>query len=143
LAEGIARKIFKERLKSPVTVFSAGSSALDGMPASADAVRVASRRGIDISDHQSRLLGSADVRDADLIVTMGEKHRSTVGVIEPEALSYTVVLTDFCDAGGGVPDPIGGGADAYESAYELIEECIKNMADRLDEYDGWKVSKNG
>lgn len=143
LAEGIARKIFKERLKSPVTVFSAGSSAVDGMPASAEAVRVASRHGIDISDHQSRLLDSADVRNADLIVTMGEKHRSTVGVIDPGALSYTVVLTDFCEAGGGVPDPIGGGAEAYESAFELIEECVNNMAGQLGDYNGWKASKNG
>ena len=139
LAEGIARKIFFERLKSPVNVFSAGSSAFEGIPASADAIRVASGRGVDITDHQSRLLNLNAVKDADLIVTMGEKHRATVGVLDPGALKYTVMLTNFCDESGDVPDPIGGGIEAYESAYDLIQKCVEQLADRLDGYDGWKA----
>jgi protein-tyrosine-phosphatase len=140
LAEGIARKIFSDRVKSPVTVSSAGSSAFEGAPASPEAVRVASRYGVDITGHQSRLLGPADVRDADLIVTMGEKHRSTVGVIDPDALPYTVLLTSFCGQTGDVPDPIGGGMEAYERVYELIHRCLEKMADGLDEFGGWKTA---
>ncbi len=139
LAEGIARKIFTERLKSPVKVFSAGSSAFEGMPASADAIRVASRNGVDISTHQSRLLNLRAVKDADLIVTMGQKHKATVGVLEPGALDYTVLLTDFCDRPGDVPDPICGGIEAYVGAYELIRDCVEQLAGRLDDYDGWKA----
>lgn len=139
LAEGIARKIFTDRVKSPVTVSSAGSSAFEGMPASAEAVRVASQHGVDLSSHQSRLLNPSDIREADLIVTMGEKHRSTIGAIDPDALSYTVLLTRFCGRNGDVPDPIGGGMDAYERAYELIYGCLDKMADGLDEFEGWKT----
>jgi protein-tyrosine phosphatase len=139
LAEGIARKIFTERLKSPVIVSSAGSSAFEGMPASADAIRVASRNGVDITTHQSRLLNLNAVKDADLIVAMGEKHRATVGVLEPAALEHTVLLTDFCDERGDVPDPIGGGVEAYIRAFELIRKCVEQMAGRLDDYAGWKA----
>jgi len=139
LAEGIARKIFTERLKSPVNVFSAGSSAFEGMPASADAIRVASRNSVDITAHQSRLLNLKAVKDADLIVTMGQKHKATVGVLEPGALEYTVMLTDFCDESGDVPDPIGGGIEVYVSAYDLIRKCVEQMAGRLDDYDRWKA----
>lgn len=142
LAEGIARKIFTERLESPVNVFSAGTSAYEGTPASAEAVQVALRNGIDLSTHQSRLLSRADVDDADLIVTMGESHRAAVGIIEPRALDFTVMLTDFCEEKGDVPDPIGGGMEAYENAYSLIYRCLDHMADVLDGYDGWKTGRN-
>jgi protein-tyrosine phosphatase len=109
------------------------------MPASADAIRVASRHGVDITGHQSRLLNLNAVKDADLIVTMGEKHKATVGVLEPSALEYTVKLTDFCDKSGDVPDPIGGGIEAYVSAWDLIQKCLEQLAGRLDDYDGWKA----
>lgn len=112
------------------------------MPASADAIRVASRNGVDISAHQSRLLNLRAVKDADLIVTMGQKHKATVGVLEPGALDYTVLLTDFYDRPGDVPDPIGGGIEAYVSAYELIRDCVEQLAGRLDDYDGWKAGRD-
>jgi protein-tyrosine phosphatase len=138
LAEGIARKIFPDRSATSVEVSSVGSSALEGMPASAHAVEVASRHEIDLTTHQSRLLSRTVIKAADLIVTMGEKHRSTVGVIEPNALGYTVLLTEFCDERGEVPDPIGGGIEDYESAFELIRRCVEALAARLDDYEGWK-----
>jgi protein-tyrosine phosphatase len=140
LAEGIARKILSDRLSFPVQVSSAGSSAFEGMPASQHAAMVALHNDIDLSHHRSRLLNTKSVREADLIVTMGRKHQQTVGVIDPEALSYTVLLTDFCDETGDVSDPIGGDRDEYERVYELIERCIEAMADRLEGYEGWKTA---
>ena len=108
------------------------------MPASQHAANVALQHGIDLSHHRSRLLNTESVREADLIVTMGSKHMKTVGVIDPEALSYTVLLTDFCDDTGDVPDPIGGDQAEYERIYDLIERCVEVMGDRLDGYHGWK-----
>jgi protein-tyrosine-phosphatase len=99
---------------------------------------VARRREVDISTHRSRLLNRTDVREADLIVAMTHKHRETVGILDPGALDYTVLLTDFCDESYEVPDPIGGGIDEYERAYDLIYRCIEELAARLDDYDGWK-----
>jgi protein-tyrosine-phosphatase len=78
------------------------------------------------------------VREADLIVTMGAKHKETVRVIDPEAASYTVLLTDFCEFEGDIPDPIGGSLEEYERICVLIERCIDGMADRLGEFEGWK-----
>ena len=141
LAEGIARKILSDRIKTPIVVSSAGSSALEGMPASQHAASVAQQHGIDLSSHRSRLLNTRAVREADLIVTMGRKHKKTVGVIDPEALSYTVLMTDFCDEKGDVPDPIGGDRTDYERVYELINRCVEAMADQLEGYDGWKAAR--
>jgi protein-tyrosine-phosphatase len=141
LAEGIARRVLSDRIKIPIEFSSAGCSAFEGMPATQHAASVAAQHGVDLSKHRSRLLNRQSVKDADLIVTMADKHRKTVGVIDPDALSYTVKITEFCNEFGDVPDPIGGDRTEYERVYDLIERCIEAMAERLDDYEGWKSEK--
>ena len=110
---------------------------------SALSVEVAGEKGIDISEHRSTFLNRRIVLDADLIVTMGQKHRETVGVIEPGALAYTHVITDFCeDADGEVPDPLGAGIDVYRGTFDVIERCLQIMADNLADFDGWKKDED-
>ena len=70
---------------------------------------------------------------------MAEKHRETVGIIEPSALDYTCLLTDLCDGeDGDIADPIGMGYEEYERTYETIEKCLKTFAENIDSFDGWK-----
>jgi protein-tyrosine phosphatase len=144
LAEVIARQVLPPRLGFPVGIASAGASALEGSPASRWAIEVAAGHGLDLSAHRSRILTRALVRDADLIVTMGARHRETVGVIDPGALEHTYLLSNFCDHHmGDVPDPIGGDRATYERTYLLIRECIESMADRLRSFDGWRPAQPG
>ena len=139
LAEGIAKKLFPGELLERIEVSSAGSSAVDGTPASPLAVDAAGRRSIDLTGHRARFLDRGLVKDADLIITMGEKHRETVGVIDPAARRYTYLLTDFCDdETGDIPDPIGSGIDEYERTYRVLENCVRRMAERLRTFGGWK-----
>lgn len=139
LAEGIAKEVFSRELNTHVGVSSAGSTALENFPASRLAVLAAKNHDLDLTTHQARLLNLTRVRDADLIVTMERKHRDTVGVIDPAALEYTFVITDFCDGlKNGVPDPVGGDIDEYEQTYEVILKCVEAMAKTLDGFDGWK-----
>ena len=139
LAEGIARKFLSKRTPVSTEISSAGASALEGKPASQHAVTVAAARGVDLSKHRARLLNSSMVREADLIVAMGSKHKETVGVIDPEAAAYTVLMTHFCDIVGDVPDPIGGTREEYERIYDVIELCVEAMAEHLEGYGGWKT----
>ena len=139
LAEAIARQILPARLGFEVDVASAGASALDGSPASRCSIEVAGSHGLDLSGHRSRVLTPALVRGADLIVTMGNRHRETVGVIDPGAMEHTYLLTNFSDHHhGDIPDPIGGDRAVYERTYLVIHECIDAMADKLPDFDGWK-----
>jgi len=126
-------------LLSTVEISSAGTSALEGSRASETAVRVAGKHSIDLSDHRSTFLNRTLVKDVDLIITMGSKHRQTVGVIDPPALAYTYLLTDFCDdEEGDVADPIGMDEDGYEATYAMLEKCIRGLMDKLESFDGWK-----
>jgi protein-tyrosine-phosphatase len=126
-------------LQQHISISSAGCSAIDGLPASPQAVEVAEKNGIDLSRHQARLLNRTMVREADLIITMSAKHRETVGVIEPSAVGHTHVLTEFSgDDEEDVPDPIGLSMKDYEKTFELIESCIRRFQEGIDGFDGWK-----
>jgi protein-tyrosine-phosphatase len=139
LAEGIAEKIFPEDLSETIDISSAGSTAVDGLPASPLAIEVAGKHSIDLSRHKARLLNRGLVDDADLIVAMSSKHKETVRVIEPSALDYTYLLTDFCDdETGDIPDPIGLAVEEYDKTYRVLENCIRNLAERLGSFEGWK-----
>ena len=141
MAEGIARKTFLEDVQFDAQFSSAGSSAREGQPASPLAIKVAKTKSLDLSNHQAKLLNRTLVKEADLIVVMGANHRETVGIIEPSALAYTFLLTDFCDdEEGDVIDPIGMGEDAYQHTYALIEKCVRAMGKRLDNFDGWRTT---
>lgn len=144
LAEAIARNVLPGRLDFPVEISSAGASALDGSPASHFSVEVGQAHGLDLSAHRSRLLNRELVRSADLIVTMGSRHRETVGTLDPDALDHTFLLTNFSDHHfGDIPDPIGSGLETYERTYQVIRDCVESMASRLTPFDGWKSSASG
>ncbi len=139
LAEAIARKLFREGTSEKIDVSSAGSTAVDGVPASPLAVEVAGKHSIDLSQHKARLLSRRFVESADLIIAMSWKHRDTVGFIEPSALGHTYLLTDFCDGESrDIPDPIGSSVEEYEETYRILEKCIRGLAEKLGSFDGWK-----
>jgi protein-tyrosine phosphatase len=142
LAEAIARLVLPPRLGFEVEIASAGTSAMDGAPASRNSLEVAGEHGIDLSRHRSRSLGADMVRAADLVVTMGVRHRDTVGALDPDSLESTFLLTNFSDTHhGDIPDPIGGGRDVYAQTYLVIRECIESMAGKLTAFDGWKKTR--
>ncbi len=147
LAEGIARTLLEHHPDLDIEVASAGTSAMEGAAASARSIEVAARHEINIADHRASLLGPATVREADLILTLGRVHRDTVGVISPEALTWTYLLSDFSDEhDGDVSDPIGGSIEVYEETFVSIAACIeglikrinRNPTDPIDSFDGWQ-----
>jgi protein-tyrosine phosphatase len=139
LAEAIAKQVLPGRLDFDVEIASAGTSALDGSPASQNSVVVAENHGLDLSRHRSRMLTRALLHDADLIVTMGVRHREAVEEIDPDSFESTFLLTNFSDVhNGDVPDPIGNELAVYERTYLVIRDCIESMATKLHDFDGWK-----
>lgn len=121
-----------------ITVGSAGVAAANGAPASAEAVEVMARRGLDLKPFRSRLLTSELVRAATLIVTMTEAHRQVVERAFPEAAGKVRRLTSF-GAGGGerdVPDPIGSSVSVYQRASEQIDSAISDLVLYLIEQRG-------
>jgi protein-tyrosine phosphatase len=144
LAEAIAKQVLPGRLDFDVEIASAGTSALDGSPASRNSVEVAERHGLDLSPHRSRLLTRELLHDADLVVTMGVRHREAVEDIDPDSVESTFLLTNFSDVhNGDIPDPIGNDLAVYERTYLVIRDCIESMTTKLHHFDGWKKTGKG
>ncbi len=139
LAEAIARQVLPGRLDFEVEIASAGTSALEGSPASRGSLEMADRHGPDLAHHRSRLVTREMLHDADLIVTMGVRHREAVGDLDPDSLESTFLLTNFSDRhNGDIPDPIGSDMAIYEHTYLIIRDCVESMAAKLHNFDGWK-----
>jgi protein-tyrosine phosphatase len=136
MAEAIVRKKIADRLACSiediesrgVIVQSAGVSAVPGARASAEAIDVMTRRGLDLSQHSSQPLSASLVQQADVIFTMTRSHLSTLLGQHPEASDRAKVLTkDESD----IADPIGGPAVLYERCAQQIEEAIGPRLDEL------------
>ncbi len=135
MAEVLARREAAARGWDGVEVRSAGAAAANGAPASEGARRAAQRHGLDLSDHVSRPLTQDEVRRADLILTMSGHH--LVRVMELGGGDRATLLTAFAAGDGeerlpeSVTDPIGGGDEAYEETFTLLETLVRRVFDRL------------
>lgn len=108
-----------------------------------EAVAAAARRGVDLSDHRSRLLTPDLARWAELIVVMDPVQQREVRERFGRAWSDLVVLGDLDPAplrgGGGartIRDPIGQGREVFEASYARIERCVGELAKVLGRAGG-------
>ena len=96
-------------------------------PAPRDAVAAAARRGVDLSDHRSRLLTPDLVRSADLLVVMEPEQQRAVCERFGRWPRDVIVLGDLDPApleARTIRDPIEQGPDVFEESYARIEICV-------------------
>lgn len=96
-----------------------------------NAVVVAARRGVDLSDHRSRLLTADVVGAADLLVVMEAQQGRAVCDRFGRWPRDVIVLGDL-DPGPietrTIQDPIEQGPDVFEASYARIERCVRQLA---------------
>jgi len=133
MAEYLCEKMLAERLQCPVealeqhgiVVLSAGLTATEGEPATANAVEVLKEYGIRAGDHRSLLLNETHVRFADFIFTMTRQHREKILSKWHNVDSRLCVLrTD----GGDILDPLGSSLSIYRTCVEQIRTEINRLA---------------
>lgn len=121
MAERIARDVLARAFvdgNGLVRAESAGTSASDGEPATAEGDEALSDMGIrrEATRHRSRGLTAEMIRGADFVFTMTRAHREAVLSIAPGAKNKVMLL----DGSGDIPDPIGAGLEAYRKTAERI-----------------------
>jgi protein-tyrosine-phosphatase len=132
LAEGLAKKMAKERGMDDHLFSSAGTGALDGGGASEAAILVALERGIDLSSHRTRALTRKELEQADLVLVMGPHHLESVRTQGAEEKAH--LLDHFASAGqtaSAINDPFGGTLDTYRETVAELEYQIGRVLDRL------------
>lgn len=132
MAEAIARSLVGHggRLAAEgveVVFESAGVSTGDGLPASAEAVRVVESMGGDLRSHRSRWLTAAMIERAEHVFVMTESHRERVLSLSPASAGKVSLL----DPGGEIPDPIGGPEQVYRETAERLRTLIAARFEEL------------
>lgn len=135
LAEALTR-LAAEARNLELVVDSAGTFAADGVPASAQSVHAAARRGADLTAHRSNRLGPETLAAADLVLAMTPAHLRALRVEYGRELNAGLV-TDLLPPehayhGEPVSDPFGGDEEQYEEMARLLEHCIPHILNRLD-----------
>lgn len=135
MAEALARREVRRRSLA-VEVRSAGTFAARGQPAAGGAMRTAGRHGLDLSEHRSEPVTEELLDWADVVYGMTPSHVRVVDRLagrDAADLLTDVLPPDHPARGGPVSDPVGGPDAAYEEAFDLIEECVGHLFDRLED----------
>jgi protein-tyrosine phosphatase len=111
---------------SGLTVASAGTEALPGYPAAEASQRLAAVRGLDLRGHRSRPVTDELIRDADLVLTMSERHRDRCAPLAAGAGARVFTLRELVRLLGAV-----------ERGPALLEVPPDDPAERL----AWMVER--
>ena len=129
LAEVLLRKALPA--DSPWRTASAGLCAVDGCPASVNAVKAAAEVGCDLGAHRSRTLSGQIVREASVIVTMTDAHMWQIGERFPEAADKLHLMLEFDPAAPAlspVTDPFLGSLEDYRCCRDIIRKAVPGLA---------------
>lgn len=94
------------------------------------ALAAASRCGIDMSVHRSRVVTREALRAADLIVVMDSDQARSVRSFLRSGNTRVLVLGDLDPnpvTRRTIADPWGGSDFAFESSYNRIERCVREL----------------
>ena len=131
MAEALFRKLTAGR--KDIAVSSAGISAANGQPASADAVNALADEGIDFSKFRSRPVTGQLLESATHIFVMTRDHQDLLDLFFPEASHKVFLLRGDENGSPNVPDPIGQGRGVYEQCKRTIQNALPTVLKRIDE----------
>ena len=131
LAAAYFRNELKERkMEGDWQVLSAGTWGTGRLPAASVAVREASRRGMNISEHASHGVHEKQMRAADLVIAMEQVQKDALQTEFPESADKVYLLSEATTGKKfDIPDP-GPFATAAEVT-SAIERLIHNGFDRI------------
>jgi L-threonylcarbamoyladenylate synthase len=135
MSEGLFKKYLAEKLACTVdllagkgyNITSAGTLGMVGFPATDEAVRACSAKGVDIAGHRSRALSRYIVEQTDVIFALARVHYDAVVEISPEAAGKCLLLSEDAD----IDDPIGQPQEVYDACAELIDKAVKKKVEEL------------
>lgn len=138
MAAGLLEKLLKG--KDDYKISTAGTSALNGMRPTFEAVQAMSEEGIDVSGHRSILLNGSMIDKADLILVMERVHKEYILSRKPEVEGKVHLLNEFGRSeketklvSPDVPDPIGRPLQFYQEVARIIKESLERVVKTLGE----------
>lgn len=123
------------------TVASAGVFAMDGAPASIEAVQALADLGIDGGGHRSQMLTGDLIQSATLLAVMTENHKRQILSHFPEAAGKVFRITEFGLGGSeeDIADPIGQSLSVYRHTRDQIDSALPDLILYMKEH--WGLSE--
>lgn len=124
----MAEALLKQALPQ-VRVFSAGTQALDGMPADPIAVQLLQEWGVDITSHRATRVNQLLCQNADLILVAEQKIRLYLESKFPNVRGkvYRICESSKLD----IPDPISQPRADFERCLSLIEQGCNDWIKKI------------
>ncbi|MDN5347023.1 MAG: ribose 5-phosphate isomerase [Clostridia bacterium] len=130
-AQAAARQGFSPE---DIQIYSAGLAAVEGMPATPEAIQAAREMGLDLSNHRAAGLTGEMVKEAGLILTMTRGHKEALLKLYPEAQGKVFTLKEYVNPGSADPDiadPIGRPLEVYRRTARELEELTSKLLEKV------------
>ena len=102
-----------------------------GVGAAGSAMKIMKEKGIDITDHRSKMLMKEDLKENDKVFTMTNSQKEVIedmyGFEEVYTLKHYVKSCEDCD----ILDPFGFDARKYRDTRDEIEFAVNKLFDRF------------
>lgn len=132
MAEGYFKSLCLKNNEDKLKIKSAGVGAVDGCPASQEALFVLKRFNIDFNGHRSQRLTASLLDWADLVVAMTRGHIDAINKRFPSFDKKIVLLKNFTEEKGDITDPIGGDFFDYKECFLDMKKALDNLFIVLD-----------
>ncbi|MCR1900214.1 low molecular weight protein arginine phosphatase [Irregularibacter muris] len=139
MAEGIFKKLTGNRGNDieDMEIISAGTLVLQQEPANPKAIKVMEDMDIDITPHTSQALTFQLAQEADLILTMTQRHKDQILQMEPYLQGKVFTLLEYAqgeekgDLALDIPDPFGLSIEEYRKTAEEIQGALEKILRKL------------
>jgi protein-tyrosine-phosphatase len=115
---------------------SAGTWAVDGIPAPPDGQKVMREQNLDTSMHRSRGITNQIVENADLILTMEAGHKEALQIEFPEKRNKIFMITEMVGSQYDIIDPYKRGLDAFEQTAQELNSILDQGISKIFELAG-------
>jgi protein-tyrosine phosphatase len=123
--------VLQQYLGAGFLVESAGvCEELAGRPANHRSVACLKERGVDLSGHVSRWVGSLDLTQYQWFVCVGNDEADQVRFLLDADKSCVIVANEHQ---GGIPDPYELGLAGYRDCLALLDEVMPQVARRISQ----------
>lgn len=118
---------------------SAGTWAMDGEHAAPRAIKVLKKRGIDLSEHRSRVVNPSMLNQARLVLVMEKGHKEALQVEFPRFSGKIFLLSEMVGDNYDIKDPMGRSTADFEKTARELEDILERglgvIAQLSEEYD--------
>nr|WP_282580114.1 low molecular weight protein arginine phosphatase [Natroniella sulfidigena] len=135
MAEVLFQDLLEKNNLDNYDVESAGIAAVDGKSAARQAIEVMKEEDLDLTTHQTSYLTVDLITEADLILTMTQRHKLSILDAYPQVEDKIYTLKEYAatdNKGLDISDPFGQPLSVYKECAEEIKEELKKVIKKLD-----------